>query len=65
MRPTPYLELSKEIVSNGYTHASRVYWVRIGELLDSAANQPRYNWKRTRTARMIRAYRNAWNTLTS
>ena len=65
MRPTPYTELSNEIIRNGYTHASRIYWFRIGELIDWTADSPRRHWKRTRAARTIRAYRNAWNTLTS
>ena len=64
-RPTPYQELSREISTNGFIHANRVYWVRIGEELDMVQYASRGSLERVLCARAIRAYRGAWATLTS
>ena len=62
---SPYMTLSCMISEAGYYHAAKAMHSHIKGLRDICKGEQRHHTRRTVTARTIRAYRNAWDTLTS
>lgn len=62
MSTVPYNQLSHAIAAHGHTYASRIYWDEIRQARWMAQY---HRWPRAYTARVIRAYRAAWQTLCS